>query len=110
MLPRSRRVSTNLFGNIIKKGATYHTAHFYLKAVHSGAATPSRFSIVVPKKIEKTAVKRNLIKRKSSAVLRKILSNIPQGYTGVFFAKKDSAVLSPQEYERELRILSSKLK
>ncbi|MGB9911483.1 MAG: ribonuclease P protein component [Microgenomates group bacterium] len=50
---------------------------------------PPQFAIIVSKKIEKKASKRNRIKRILAAVIRGFLPEIKKGIRGVFLAKKE---------------------
>ncbi len=105
MLKRSHRITTKLFPAIIERGATHHVLHFYSKVLRVGIDTPTLFSVVVPKKIEKTAVARASLKRRVTAVLRKHLTGIKKGYQVLLFCKKDAKSLSPTELSQEIQRL-----
>ncbi len=76
---------------LTKDGQTFHTPHFTLVTVPSpnsslrgGIADAAislhqvpRFSILLSKKTAKLAVNRNLIKRRTSALLAELLSSFP---------------------------------
>lgn len=66
----------------------------------------SRFAIVTGKKVHKSAVKRNRIRRQYSEILRLHLSDIAAGYDMVFLTSKQALDLTYQEKEeRLLRVL-----
>jgi ribonuclease P protein component len=108
MLKKARRVTGALAQDIIKKGTTKQALHFSLRVVPIGPL-PSRFSFHVPKKIEKTAVRRNKIKRRGMAVVRNTINTVPSGYAGIFFAKAQAYDLPKEIYEEEIGALLKKL-
>lgn len=107
MLPRSRRVSTPLFQEIVEKGKSYHSAHLSLRLLST--REPSRFTFSVPKKVDTRATKRNYIKRKGLALLRPHLDALPPGFAGIFFAKSGIATLPTVEYQQEITYLIEKI-
>ncbi|MCR4334387.1 MAG: ribonuclease P protein component [Patescibacteria group bacterium] len=60
-----------------------------------------KYAVVISKKIEKSAVKRNLLKRRIFSILR---DNIPESFNGaiIVFPKKDSNKLSFSDLKKEL--------
>jgi ribonuclease P protein component len=86
MLPRRRKVSRKLFSTIIGRGKSLHSSHLSLK-ITSASDEESKLSVTIPKKIEKSAVKRNTLKRKVYRVLQEYIDLIPPHNAGVFFAK-----------------------
>jgi RNase P protein component len=61
---------------------------------------------VVPKKIEKSAVKRNYLKRRGYLILEKYFKKLPSGPCGVFVFKK---VVNPKEIEDEIKKILDKI-
>ena len=59
MLPSKRKVTRALFKSVLEKGRSYASEHFSLRVVFLSQGL-TRFAIVVPKKVEKSAVKRNI--------------------------------------------------
>jgi ribonuclease P protein component len=108
MLPKKRRVSTPLFEEIVKSGTTYHSPHLSLKILRNTAQNVSRFSVAVPKKVEKQAVVRNSLKRSVFRYLALVVPRIPSGFTGVLFVKKGFGDLSPAERKEEVIALLQK--
>jgi ribonuclease P protein component len=102
MLPKKRRVGTELFPPILKGGKTTSSEHFSFRFMPVLRAQESRFSFVVSGKISKKATERNLLKRRGYAVVKKnsALEKIP--IAGVFFAKNGSTKLSYAALKQEI--------
>jgi ribonuclease P protein component len=109
MLPRSKRVSTKLFAEVLKKGKTHHSPHFSLRIVKNSEEKVSRFSVSVPKKVEKTAVKRNNVRRRALAVIEQNFKAIPAGFNGIFFAKSGAYSLTSPKLKEEISFLLKKI-
>jgi ribonuclease P protein component len=75
MLKKSQRLTKN-FQIVFRKGVKIHTPFFVCRAIPAFDNTP-RLAVVVTKKTSKTAVGRNLIRRRLSEAVR----------TGTFFAE-----------------------
>jgi len=97
MLPRSKRVTTELFKKITERGFSVHTPVFSMRFLSETTLCPSRFSVVVPKKVLKSAVKRNNLKRRVSAVLRKVYPSLKDSFIGVIYAKNATVTLPYKE-------------
>ncbi len=97
MIPAKRKVNHGLFEPLIKKGRTYPSEYFSLRVFFSSTAEPAKFSVVAPKKLEKSAVKRNAIKRRVYSALHPLLPVSKPGSLCAFFIKKKvEARLLPQ--------------
>lgn len=92
-----------LFNDVLKKGKPYHSSHLSLKVLNVRCSTPNtikrNFYFVVPRKVIKKAVKRNLFKRRGRSIIKS--SDIKSGYIGVFFAKKGAETLEFIEMKNE---------
>ncbi len=90
MLPRSKRLSVTLFTNVIANGKMVHSTLFTARILKT--ANPkelgARFSVAVSKKIAKTAVERNNLRRRAYSSLRGIESRVPKGFHIVLLAKQ----------------------
>lgn len=102
MLPIKRRIKKGLFPKIIKEGVSGHGSNFYLKILDRKDVLPSLFAFVVPLKVKKTSVGRHLIKRRMTAIVEKVLSDIKVGLSIIIFVKKDVSLLPYFEIEKEL--------
>lgn len=109
MLKKKKRVNKSLFGFIIKKGYGYFSQNISLKIIKA-ASSEHKFGVSVSKKELKTAVKRNLLKRRSLSIIRKIEPKINAGFDCVFFLKKGALDLSYQKLEDEIVFLLKKSK
>ncbi|HEY4503562.1 MAG TPA: ribonuclease P protein component [Candidatus Paceibacterota bacterium] len=85
MLPNQKRLTTTLFKDTIDGGMTYHSSLFILKLLKT--IGPSRFSVSVPKKVAKSAVERNKIRRRVYSAIRILYPKIKEGFYGVFISK-----------------------
>jgi len=63
---------------------------------------------VVSKKVSLKAVKRNKLKRRLREAVRKMLGNIKDGYSVVFFAKKEAENKNYQQIRKEIENLIQK--
>lgn len=92
MIPSSRKVGKDFFQVLTSKGRSYTSPSFKAKVFLDGSAKPAKFSITVAKKLEKSAVKRNFLKRRAYALLRPFLETAkPGSYTALFIQKGFSA-------------------
>ena len=87
MIPSKRKLNTAIFKAVLEKGKNYHTENFSLKVFRYGN-NDSRFSVAVPKKLEKSAVKRNTMKRLMYGLLHQLFPIVKQGNLSVFFLRK----------------------
>ncbi len=78
--------------DVLKRGGVVHSPLFSLKFLKN-SSKQTRFSVVVSKKIDKTAVGRNLIKRKIREISRNMFKN-----KGIFF---DMVVLVKKKLTKE---------
>lgn len=85
MLPRSQRNSTPSFKDIIKNGQFFHDQFFIFRILKKQGK--SHFSVSVSKKIAKTAVLRNKIKRRVYSIIKKISNKLNNGFNVVIIVK-----------------------
>lgn len=100
MLPKSKRLSTKTFVSIMGNGLSSHSPFFVIRIVPTKET--SRFSVSVPKKVAKTAVMRNKIRRQAYSALKKIESTIKDGFNGVIIAKIGVEKLTFEEMMSEV--------
>lgn len=74
MLPKQYRLSLKRdFQNVLSNGERLNNRYFGLRTNENDSNPNSRFAFIVGKKVEKSAVRRNLIKRRlRSIVLRNL--------------------------------------
>lgn len=105
MLPRTRRVHKAEFGEVLKKGLSFHSAHLSLRGIKKDEVSPSKFSVVVSKKVAGKAVDRNLLRRRAIAVVEKHLLGMKKGISAIFSFKTGSLELSSQQIQTEVTAL-----
>lgn len=87
MLSRSQRISKKLFPNSLS-GRVFSTDFYSLRLVQGKEkGEVFRGSVVVSKKIAKTAVKRNLIRRRFYSLLREYGNKFPPGSLAVLYVR-----------------------
>ena len=113
MIPNTNRINREDFENIMKKGGFSNSGLFslrFLKNVENKGLSGWRISVVVSKKIAKTAVSRNKIRRRAYSILRKYLKNLKSPYFIAFFAKKGVEKATFQEFQTDIEKLLEKAK
>ncbi len=93
MLRASLRISKALFP-LLMGGKSFAGEFFSVKVSASPDKATSRFAFVVSKKVAKTAVMRNRLRRRGYAALRPLIPSLARGRLVGFFAK-NNAVLAP---------------
>lgn len=88
MTPKKSRVDKKTVEKIFKEGRFLNSANLALKFIINKTAKGSQFSFIVPKGLVRLAVKRNFLRRKGYAALRKEIKDAPLGTVGVFIFKK----------------------
>jgi ribonuclease P protein component len=105
MLPRTRRISTKLFKELWQKsGRPTRSPHFILRAIPS-LGSVSRFAVVVPKRIAKSAVVRNRMRRRVYAALHPVLVGHDPQIFGVIVLAADIQGVSLTEMTVEIQSL-----
>jgi len=86
MLRRSRRLSTEQFNEVIKKGKAFHSLFFQLR-ISRNPGEPTRAAAVAPVKMAKKAVARNDLRRRIYEIVSPLLPDSVVGYHVIVFAK-----------------------
>jgi len=125
MLPKKNRADKKQVEEIFKKGVFINSTNLTFKFVliignkdflgaKNEASLPlqkplfPRISFIAPKSVAKLAVKRNLLRRRGYAALKKYIQYFPTGCLGVFVFKKP--IKSVLEIEKEIEFILNKLK
>lgn len=105
MLPKSERLDTKRFNEIIASGKNISAGSFYFKALKSDKL---RFAVVISKKVAKSAIKRHFIKRR---VFNSIMKNKDQFPVSdyIVFANKDVLEMSKEQIEENIKNMAKKL-
>ncbi len=100
MLPKKERLSRNAFNRFFSAGKRFHSSSFQI--VYAEYPT-LHVSVVIPKKVEKSAVKRNKIRRRTYDIVRNYRQE--KGVQGVFIflAKPSLASVDYETMRHEVR-------
>lgn len=102
MLSKERRISRTLLKGLEGKKKYSNTEYFSLMSWPSSQR--ARFAVSVSKKVSKSAVVRNRIRRRTYSALRGMLDKVPPGIH-LISAKPNSQTLKGEKLENELRKL-----
>lgn len=98
MLSKQKRIPRTLFPHVANGGA-FHT-HLFTVRWKKSSQDGGRFSVVVSKKVAKTAVLRNKLRRRFYSALQ----NFPvKEVQGVIFVKKEATQASTADIVREIK-------
>lgn len=103
MLPRSQRLSTEQLDSVMEKGRVTHSSLFLVRVL--GGQKDIRIAAIASKKIAKTAVARNLIRRKTYNAVKTIKSKINPGLHIALFAKSVINTKKVTEIETDVQNL-----
>jgi len=99
MLPKSHRLAKRRdFEQLFKASKSTGSRNLVFKYAKTKASEPIRIAFVISNKTEKSAVKRNRVKRQLREIVRELLSELPSGYDAAFIAK---AGLVEMDYEKK---------
>jgi ribonuclease P protein component len=104
MLPKKNRNTKMEFDSIFTQGKKIFSPFFHVSFLPS---EDRRFSVVVSKKLVRSAFSRNRQKRRVFAVIKKNLHQLPQ-VAALVIVKKNISHLEPQDLEKELMKLLNK--
>ncbi|HEY4502550.1 MAG TPA: ribonuclease P protein component [Candidatus Paceibacterota bacterium] len=86
---------------VFARGTAVHSPHFLVRFSYT-EELHSRLAVVVPKRVEKSAVLRHLLKRRVRNVLARISSDISQARDIVVISKQGAQKLPFEKIEQEL--------
>lgn len=97
MLPAAYRLKkTKEIERVWKSGRSFFTPAVQFKVVPNKMEV-SRFAVVIGTKTEKTAVRRNLWKRRTREILRTHLPHLQPGFDVIVMAKKPAVTATYQQ-------------
>ena len=109
MLPRVNRLKGNeSYVHVKRTGFFYKSIDIKVGVVGRGDNNPSRFGIIVSKKVSKKAVLRNRVKRVLREVIRKNLKKIKPGSDILIIANSDLANSESGDLEKQFVGLAKK--
>jgi ribonuclease P protein component len=106
MFRRSNRLSKGQFDETMEKGRIFHSPLFLLRSFDAGDGKSFRASVVAPKRIAKTAVTRNAMRRRMYAAARPLLRMVGKtGLRAIVFATRKATTATMTEMTCDLRDL-----
>jgi len=90
MIPKKNRATQKTIDLIFKQGKFINSQNISLKFLLSKESPIVRASFIVPKNLVKSAVKRNMLRRRGYHVISKYLNDLPVGFVGAFIFGKNS--------------------
>src|SRR5690606_11148871 len=88
MLSKTKRLSRKMFTQVMEKGQVFHCPFFLLR-VGLGDG-PTRFGVSVPKKVAKTAVSRNKLRRRVYSAIGRMYNSVDSDRLVVVVVKVDT--------------------
>jgi len=101
MLPKNNRIGRAEFESIIRSGKRIHSPIFILY-IQKTEGNDKRFGFSVSKKISKSSVQRNKLRRQGYSVIRDQIKHIKDGFLFVFVYKKTQRIPTYQEIEVDI--------
>lgn len=102
MLKKAKRIKKSLFSKAYQTGRVFSSPNMTIRVSPIIPNEDSKFSFVVSKAVAKSAVDRNLLRRRGYASLSG-MSNLPEkGSANIFFFKKGAKNLSYKALSGEI--------
>lgn len=105
MLPKKNRVDKKLIEKIFKQGIFLKSSDTSFRYLKIKSDVNFKISVVVPKAVFRSAVKRNSLRRKGYAIIEKYTPLIPIAVVGVFIIGKRSV----ENLENEVKNILNKI-
>lgn len=109
MLPKKSRVPKKLFPKNNSKFLSFHSDFFSLKIFLTKHTNEVRFSCPISKKVSKTAVSRNKLRRKFYSSAKESSLLIPSGALVIFYPKKTSLSVKQKDLIIEMKNVFTKI-
>ena len=99
MLSKTKRLTTIEFDEVFKKGRVYHSTLFVTRIL---VGTPTtKISATIPNKQAKTAVLRNVNRRRIYAAVKILIPTTPH-FSAILIAKKTLKDVSLEEIQKDI--------
>ena len=109
MIPKKSRINREDFEKMMKMGRLCNGGLFSLRFLkNTGKST--HFSVVVSKKVAKTAVLRNKIRRRGYSIFQKVQKELKNNGFIILFAKKGAEKATFAETEAQIQEILKKAK
>jgi len=105
MLSKQRRIQKKNFPSLRGNGKSFFVDGLTLRVVAQQDKSFSKASVVVSKKVLKTAVGRNRIRRRVYGSLEKFLPTISLGFFLIFYPKSVVEKISSKELYKQISLL-----
>ncbi|MFA7193658.1 MAG: ribonuclease P protein component [Candidatus Paceibacterota bacterium] len=105
MLPKTQRINTQRFGEIMASGRNINAGGFYLKTLNNDSL---RFAVAIPKKVVKSAIKRHLLKRRIFNIIKENKDLFPVA-DYIVFTNKEALDLNRVQMEEAIKIAAQKV-
>lgn len=109
-LPKPFRLSGEKDIKRVLRSSGLMESPFFRLVFRKNFLPESRFAFLLSKKVSKSAVRRNRLKKRSSEWVRKFFLNNLPGYDFLLFFKERAAGLNRKELYRELKLIFSRVK
>ena len=103
MLPKRKRVTKDLFQNIMKKGKVVSSPLFLFRYINQNSP---QYVFVVPKTVSKRAVDRNKLRRQGYNILN---SQALKPVAGIFFYKKEAKNANQTQIKEDILYFLNKI-
>lgn len=104
MISKRNRVTRKEVEKVWKDGRFVRSTTFSLKYLLLGGNFTPRVAFVAPKKVAKTAVLRNKMRRQGYSAIRPFIPSLPKGFMGIFtfnLVPKEASLI-PEEIKKAL--------
>lgn len=110
MIKSKHKIKRTVFEDVFKSGALFHSDHMLFRCKKDINIKDIGVSFVVPKKVQKSAVRRSMFKRKGYSVIEQVIEDVKTPFLGIFIIKKpfESNNVSYKELEEEIIFLLKK--
>lgn len=108
MLSRKNRISRKVFSELLLNSKYINSPEFSLRYVVGGTVSRPQIGVSVSKKISKSAVVRNTIRRRTYSVMDEAVQELSRGLY-LFVAKPGSEKLKGKKLKDEIKKLVLKL-
>lgn len=98
MLPSTHRLTKRKdFDTLFKRGRVVFGRHVQLRVGKRQSEGPTRFAFVVSAKTEKSAVRRNRVKRQAREIVRAVLPDVKPGFDAAITIRSGFLALSHED-------------
>lgn len=108
MFSQDARLTKKLFDAVFNNGKTVSGDTLYIVYTHEKNQEKARCAVVVPKKVVKTAVERNQLRRRGYEALREIYPELDPTLQLILFYKKGASHKKYEEIAEEIKSVCEK--